>query len=116
TTELNNEFLLNYNVVVLVGYDLSKQIEINNFTHKNGIHFISAATYGLVGQIFCDNGLNFIVYDQDGEQVRSALIESIENSVNPLVKVVDTKPHNLVSGNTVKFTNVRGMIEILDRE
>ena len=113
TDELRNELLLNYNIIVLVGSNIpiQKQIEINNFTHRNNIHFISTNTFGLVGQIFCDFNENFTILDQDGEQLRTALVESIENSVNPVVKCVDTKQHNLTSGSIIKFTNILGMTQ-----
>ncbi|MCJ7638056.1 MAG: ThiF family adenylyltransferase [Nitrososphaeraceae archaeon] len=113
---LQNKFLSNFNIVVLVDCDLEKQLEINKFTHENKIHFISTATYGLVGQIFCDFGENFVVNDQDGEQVRTVLIESIENSVCPLIKCAKDKPHGLTSGNIVKFSKILGMLELNDKE
>ena len=36
-------------VVVLTGVPLSKQLEINDWTHQNGVHFIAADTRGLFG-------------------------------------------------------------------
>ena len=36
-------------VVVLCGVSLKKQLEINDWTHENGVHFISADTRGLFG-------------------------------------------------------------------
>lgn len=36
-------------VVVLCGVSLEKQLEINDWTHKNGVHFIAAETRGLFG-------------------------------------------------------------------
>src|SRR5439155_13459468 len=86
----------------------------NNFTHENNIHFISCSTCGLVGQIFCDFGNNFIVNDQDGEQLHTTIVENIMNDVNPLVTCIESKMHGLSSGDSVKFTNVRGMREIND--
>lgn len=116
TVPLKNELLLDYNIVVLINYPLEKQIEINNFTHNNKIHFISTSTFGLVGQIFCDYGKEFTVIDQDGEQLKTTLIESVENSVKPIVKCVDNLPHGLTNGNIIKFSNVKGMIELNNLE
>lgn len=39
----------NLQVVVLTGVSLAKRLEINDWTHKNGVHFISADTRGLFG-------------------------------------------------------------------
>ena len=36
-------------VVVLTDVPLSKQLEINDWTHQNGVHFIAAETRGLFG-------------------------------------------------------------------
>jgi ubiquitin-activating enzyme E1 len=35
--------------VVLCGASYEKQLEINDWTHQNGVHFISADTRGLFG-------------------------------------------------------------------
>jgi ubiquitin-activating enzyme E1 len=36
-------------VVVLCGVTYKKQLEINDWTHENGVHFITAETRGLFG-------------------------------------------------------------------
>ena len=112
TDVLTFDIIKNYSVVVLVDYDITKQIEINNFTHDNNIHFISCSTHGLVGQIFCDFGDNFIVNDSDGEQLLTSIIENVMNDVNPLVTCIDSKPHGLTTGDCIKFTNIKGMTEL----
>lgn len=38
-----------YQVVVLTNAPLSLQLEINKWTHANGVHFIAAETRGLFG-------------------------------------------------------------------
>jgi hypothetical protein len=38
-------------VVVLVNAPLEKQLEINDWTHQNGVHFITAGTRGLFGYV-----------------------------------------------------------------
>lgn len=37
--------------VVLCGASYEKQLEINDWTHQNGVHFISAETHGLFGYV-----------------------------------------------------------------
>jgi ubiquitin-activating enzyme E1 len=37
--------------VVLCGASYEKQLEINDWTHQNGVHFISAETRGLFGYV-----------------------------------------------------------------
>jgi|694.fasta_scaffold101824_1 ubiquitin-activating enzyme E1 len=116
TNELTENILQNYGVIVLVDYDFEKQIEINNFTHENKIHFISCSTQGLVGQVFCDFGSNFVVSDQDGEQPLTSIVENIMNDQFPLVTCIESKPHGLTNGDHVKFNNVKGMEEINEIE
>lgn len=43
--------LLVSQVVVLVNAPLQKQLEINDWTHQNGVHFITAGTRGLFGYV-----------------------------------------------------------------
>lgn len=110
--ELNYKILKKFNVIVLVDYTIDKQIEINNFTHHNDIYFISATTIGLTGQIFCDFCQNFIIHDQDGEELQSSIIENIMNDVNPLVTCIE--PHKLTNTELIKFTKVKGMTKLND--
>ena len=38
-------------VVVLVNAPLQKQLEINDWTHQNDVHFIAAGAHGLFGYV-----------------------------------------------------------------
>ncbi|QKF94300.1 ubiquitin activating enzyme [Fadolivirus algeromassiliense] len=116
TGDLSDDLIKNFSVIVLVDYDLSQQLQINDYTHLNKVHFISCSSMGLVGQIFCDFGENFVVNDQDGEQLQTSIVENITNDVVPLVTCVESKPHGLTSGDLVRFTNVKGMTQINDLE
>jgi len=114
TEPLTDEIVQQYTIVVLVDYELNEQIKINNFTHDHQIHFISCASIGLSGQIFCDFGSNFVVTDPDGEPIQTTIVENISNDNSPLVTCIDSKPHGLTSGNFVKFTEIKGMTELND--
>lgn len=116
TEQLSNDLIKQYSAIVLVDYDLNDQLPINDFTHQNNIKFISCSTFGLVGQIFCDYGPGFVVVDQDGEQPNVSIVENITNENNPLVTCIESKPHGLLSGDHIKFTNVQGMPEICNHE
>ncbi|PIK48010.1 putative ubiquitin-like modifier-activating enzyme 1 [Apostichopus japonicus] len=52
------------------------------FCHTQGIQLIVACTRGLFGQIFCDFGDEFTVYDKTGEQPLSAMISAISKVGN----------------------------------
>ena len=73
TGALHDEMMSEYNVIILVDYDLKMQVEINNFCRANNIKFISCATVGMTGQIFCDFGESFVSFDTTGEQLEPVL-------------------------------------------
>ena len=75
---------------------LAKQLEINDWTHTNGVHFISAESRGLFGyvvsslhgisnlkmlvsrSVFTDFGPKFTCVDPTGEQPLTGMIVSAE--------------------------------------
>jgi len=79
----------------LVNAPLQKQLEIDDWTHQNGVHFIAAGTHGLFGYMaatftfdvtdalssyaFNDFGSKFTCIDPTGEQPLSGMIVSVEN-------------------------------------
>lgn len=107
--DLTLEALKSFQVVVLTNVSLAKQLELNEFTHKNGIQFIAADVRGLFGSVFCDFGPEFPVIDTNGEQPVSGMIVSIEKSAQGLVTTLDDSRHGLEDGDYVTFTEVKGM-------
>lgn len=109
---LTIETIKQYQVIVLVDYDQDEQLKINELTHNN-VHFISACTKGLVGQIFCDFGKEFIINDLDGEPLITSIIDNIMvNNDELTVTCVESNPHGLTNGDFVKFNNVKGCQEL----
>lgn len=97
---------------MLTDSTLEEQLRINDYTHENGIYFISAASYGLFGSVFCDFGEAFTVYDDNGETPVSTLVTSIESSAEAVVACPDDVRHGLESGDFVSFNEVKGMVEL----
>jgi ubiquitin-activating enzyme E1 len=80
-------------VVVLTNAPLAKQLEINDWTHANDVHFISAETRGLFGCVsvecwecsadyvdssaFNDFGPKFTCIDPTGEQPLVGMVVEI---------------------------------------
>jgi hypothetical protein len=81
---------------VLCNATLEKQLEINDWTHANGISFIATETRGLFGyehryclvsrlvsyhdsSIFNDFGPSFTCVDTNGQQALSGMIAAIAN-------------------------------------
>lgn len=107
--ELNLENIKRFTVVVLVQGSTEEQLKLNDFTHENGIKFISAETAGLFGSAFCDFGNQFPVVDQTGETPLAGMVVSIEEGEEALVTCLDETRHGLEDGDFVRFTEVEGM-------
>ncbi|BGP12152.1 hypothetical protein JCM10213_004717 [Rhodosporidiobolus nylandii] len=107
--EFNLDACKRFQVVVLVQGSTAQQIELNDFTHANGIKFIAANTAGLFASAFCDFGKGFPVVDQTGEQPLSGMVVEIEEAEDALVTCLDETRHGLEDGDYVRFSEVEGM-------
>ncbi|KAH9951667.1 ubiquitin activating enzyme [Amylocystis lapponica] len=110
--EITVDLIKGFQVVVLCGASLKKQIELNDWTHENGVHFIAAETRGLFGSAFNDFGPKFACVDPTGEQPLSGMIVSVEKDSEGLVTCLDETRHGLEDGDFVTFTEVQGMTEL----
>ncbi|CAG8452464.1 12540_t:CDS:10 [Ambispora gerdemannii] len=110
--DLTNEKLKDYQVVVLTETTLKRQLEINDFTHNNGISFISTTVRGLFGTIFNDFGENFVVSDTTGENPLSGMIAAVSKETDGIVTCLDETRHGLEDGEYVTFSEINGMAEL----
>lgn len=91
-----------FDVVVLTSNTLVESKEINQLTREMNIKFILCNAYGCFGNIFCDFGINFIINDVDGEELRTGIVANISYDT----KVIETMdPHNLSEGDIIKLSN-----------
>ncbi|KAL8287622.1 hypothetical protein RQP46_003480 [Phenoliferia psychrophenolica] len=104
-----NADLKKFTVVVLVGGTIEEQLQLNDFTHANGIKFIWAETAGLFGAAFCDFGEQFPVVDQTGETPLAGMVVEIEEGEDAMVTCLDETRHGLEDGDYVRFSEVEGM-------
>ncbi|XP_059142787.1 ubiquitin-like modifier-activating enzyme 1 isoform X2 [Physella acuta] len=112
TEPLCEEFLKQFQVVVLTNSSQDDQIRFGEFCHSNNIKFISTSTYGLFGHIFCDFGKSFVVSDVDGEQPLSIMIADVEKSEQGVVACLDETRHGFNDDDYVTFSEVQGMTEL----
>jgi ubiquitin-activating enzyme E1 len=105
--DLSYQTLNHFKCIVSSNISLEQQIEINKFTHENGIGYIHADTRGLFGQLFVDFGENFSVIDSNGEELLTGIISDIEK--DGTVTMLDDNRHGLEDGSYVKFSEVEGM-------
>ncbi|KAG1815327.1 hypothetical protein EV424DRAFT_1412697 [Suillus variegatus] len=110
--EISVDLIRPFQAVVLCGASYEKQVEINDWTHQNGVHFISAETRGLFGSVFNDFGPKFTCVDPTGEQALTGMIVSVEKDKEGLVTCLDESRHGLEDGDFVTFTEVQGMTEL----
>ncbi|CAI2176207.1 9623_t:CDS:10 [Funneliformis geosporum] len=110
--ELTSDKIRNFQVVVLTETPLKKQLEINDFTHVNGIHFISTDVRGLFGIAFNDFGNEFQVIDTTGENPVSGMVAAITKEEDSVVTCLDESRHGLEDGEYVTFTEIKGMEEL----
>ncbi|EGO01702.1 hypothetical protein SERLA73DRAFT_103641 [Serpula lacrymans var. lacrymans S7.3] len=110
--EITLDIVQAFQAVVLCGVSYAKQLEINDWTHQNGVFFVSAETRGLFGSVFNDFGPKFTCVDPTGEQPLSGMIVSVEKDKEGLVTCLDETRHGLEDGDFVTFSEVQGMEEL----
>jgi len=113
TDELTEEFLQDFQVVVLTESSLDEQKRIGDLCHSNGIRLIICDTRGLFGQVFCDFGEGFQVIDTNGEAPISNMVASVTKDSDAVVTCVDESRHGYESGDYVTFTEVQGMTGLI---
>lgn len=102
--ELTEDILSRFKVVVLTETSDKEQKRISEVCRVNRISLITADTKGLFGQVFCDFGETFIVYDDDGLPPKTAQVISISKEAEGVVTT--EKWHNLVDGDYVTLAGV----------
>ncbi|XP_073297884.1 ubiquitin-activating enzyme E1 1-like [Primulina huaijiensis] len=115
-TELTKDDLSDFQAVVFTNLSLEKAIEFDDYCHKHQppIAFIKSEVRGLFGNVFCDFGPEFTVFDVDGEDPHTGIIASISNDNPALVACVDDERLEFQDGDLVVFSEVRGMAELND--
>ncbi|KAI7899270.1 ubiquitin-activating emzyme E1 [Cokeromyces recurvatus] len=111
-SDLTEDALKKYKVVVVTELPLSKQLAISEICHANNIHFISTEVRGLFGRIFNDFGPKFEVIDTNGEEPLHGMIANI--SKEGIVTCLDEVRHGLEDGDYVTFKEIQGMTELND--
>ncbi|KAK9812866.1 hypothetical protein WJX72_004885 [[Myrmecia] bisecta] len=113
--DLTQDFLSQFQVVVLTNTPLADAICIDEFCHKSGIGFIRADVFGVFASVFTDYGPAFTVLDVDGEDPHTGIIASITPGPPTLVTCVDDERLEFQDGQLVVFSEVQGMTELNDR-
>ena len=95
---------------------LTQQLEINDYTHSSGVHFIAADVRGLFSSVFCDFGKQFPCLDTTGEQPLQGMVVGInQDDKDPketIVTTLDETRHGLEDGDHVTFSEIKGMTQL----
>ncbi|EUC66339.1 ubiquitin activating enzyme (E1) subunit UBA3 [Rhizoctonia solani AG-3 Rhs1AP] len=113
--EITVDLIKGFQAVILTDVPLSKQLEINDWTHENDVHFIAAETRGLFGSAFNDFGPKFTCIDATGEQPLTGMVVEISKASRDqdgIVTCLDETRHGLEDGNFVTFSEVKGLEEL----
>lgn len=110
--EISVNQLKGFQAVVLCGASLAKQLEVNDWTHENGVYFIATETRGLFGSVFNDFGPRFTCVDPTGEQPLSGMIAEIDKDKDGVVTCLEETRHGLEDGDFVTFSEIKGMEEL----
>ena len=100
-------------VIVLVNNNIQTVYKINDECRKNSKPFIWINYYGLMGNVFCDFGNEFIVSNINGEEELSSLLQTI--SPEGIFQCVESEPCKLSVGDKIVVSDVKGL-NINDRE
>ncbi|XP_065900619.1 ubiquitin-like modifier-activating enzyme 1 [Dysidea avara] len=112
TSPLTEDSVVQFQVVVLTNSSLEEQVKIGEFTHSKGIKLIVADTKGLFGEIFCDFGQDFVVFDNNGETPVSCMISAVTQDKDSVVTCLEEMRHRFQTGDYVTFSEVEGMTEL----
>lgn len=118
TGKITEALLSTQNVVVCCDDSVPKSelIKMNDFCRSQtpAIAFLVGHLQGATCSVFTDFGPAHTVFDQDGEPVKTLIIDKILEGQEHGSVTIDGDRHLLDSGTHVKFEGVLGMSEDLD--
>ncbi|GAM28031.1 hypothetical protein SAMD00019534_112070 [Acytostelium subglobosum LB1] len=114
TDDLTEEFLNNFNVVVLANQPLQLQLQLNEVCHRNNIKFIAAETRGVFGSLFNDFGQDFHIVDTNGENPATYMISAVSQETSGVITIVEEHKLQLQDGDYVTFKEINGMNQLND--
>uniref|UniRef100_A0A5F8HKV4 E1 ubiquitin-activating enzyme n=1 Tax=Monodelphis domestica TaxID=13616 RepID=A0A5F8HKV4_MONDO len=101
-------------VVVLTDSTLEEQLQVGSLCHKLGVHFVVASTRGLVGQLFCDFGKEFTIYEPSEAEPLGNSIGHISQGSPGILTVLEENGHCFQDGDRAVFSGIEGMTELND--
>ena len=105
-----------YNIIVITCI-MSKEnlIKLNEKCREKKVKFIFCVNLGLIGYIFSDFGNNHLILNKFNKEEETFIIKNITNDINGLVEIENVN-EGIGNIKSVIFHNVKGMIELNDKE
>ena len=92
-------------------------LKLGDRCRQVGTSLIIAEAAGLAAKLFCDFGASHTVMDRDGAEPKAVLISSVVRDGDGFVVTChDETRHDLECGDWVKFTEIQGFQNFLDRD
>jgi ubiquitin-activating enzyme E1 len=109
TGAVTEEFIRQFQVVVVADNERPENLtKWNAWTRANKGVFLYGSIMGMQASIFADYGDKFTCQDEDGEPLKTLVVDSISNGKNGIV-TIDGERHLLADGDHVQFEEVKGM-------
>ncbi|ULT95969.1 hypothetical protein L3Y34_004552 [Caenorhabditis briggsae] len=108
TADLTEDFVKNFDLVVLTDATRTQQLQVSSWTRSHNRRILIADARGVFSYIFNDFGDNFRIDDTTGEQVREFFIEHIDRTTGE-VTTLENLFHGLEDGDHVTFSEVKGL-------
>lgn len=100
--ELTEDYIKNFDVLVLANNDYDNEIKLNKICHDNNVKFISSAVNNLYGKLFVDFG-DHIVYDPNGEDNIINIVKNID--INDDILITTLENNKFRTGDIVNINN-----------
>lgn len=111
---ITNEVLAQFSLAVFTETPQAELLRHNEFcrSQKPAIGFIAADCFGLLGSVFLDYGNEFVCFDQDGEEPKTAIVAGVTQENPGTVHTHHERRHGFQDGDWVVFSEVQGMTQL----
>eukprot|EP01125_Pyxidicula_operculata_P014311 TRINITY_DN4764_c0_g1_i1.p1 TRINITY_DN4764_c0_g1~~TRINITY_DN4764_c0_g1_i1.p1 ORF type:complete len:1018 (-),score=238.72 TRINITY_DN4764_c0_g1_i1:12-3065(-) len=108
-TSVDLTYFDSYTCVCLISSPLSLQIKVDEYCRSKGIKFISASSFGSFITSFVDFGVDFEIFDTNGEELAESLIAQVSNEKNALITCLSNERHNFDVADHIELSSMQGL-------
>jgi len=109
TGDINEDFVKGFHVFVVTEAEKPENLKKwNLWCRTHNVVFLYASILGVQASVFADYGDKFICQDDNGEPLKTLIVDSISNGKNGIV-TIDGDRHLLADGDMIQIEEVHGM-------